>query len=548
MRHHLERLSFPNFDGHPNVFFIGDVESFESQIKLRWKIKTRNMSSSKKKKKRKDSLKPSAAPIKVAAKSEKINVFAMMLGIVTSLVLIFVLTSEPVKTDAEQEKIAARKLERAKARQASIDETLIELRSLKTTNGDGVVEQVDICSRRIELANQLVERVPNDQSIRKEAVSEFLLANVKLYGLDFQSSELVIEGVGDKLEQAYRPYLDDESDSVRRNARVALLTHQTFETIKKSESDPESLVSLYSDTIERFPRDSYVASMVESHIVVLLGANREYTASLFEQLRQRYPIGSLDPVFEDRFQNVADRLQLREADFDRKLADRWANGADGRAELVATSGRLLSRGGVGIHLVTRINSLGQWLERNAFYEQAVEVYRQIGDSVKDGSVLQRHRQMADQISRSGLIRCSLDTTQIDYRGIDYSDRELVDEELKENVVIVVFWSESSPDSIVYLKALSESGKTLGNKTLSILAVCLDDDVPMNSPVLENKSPIVRIVMSEHEGQKNSLLQQCPPGNLPHVMLVGFDGIVDDVNTEPMQVRNRALHLLINRNK
>lgn len=506
------------------------------------------MSSSQQKKKRKDSLKPSTAPIQVAAKSDEINIVAMMLGIITSLLLIFVITSEPVKTDVDQVAVRQRAAERAKAREASIDETLIELRGLKATEGEGVVEQVDICSRRIELAEQLVRRVPDDETIREEAVSEFLLANVKLYGLDFQNSELVIDEISEKLQRAYRPYLEDENNSVQRNARIALLTHQTFESIKNEEGEPESLVSLYADTIDRFPQDSYVASMIESHIVVLLGANWKFAAALFDRLRQRFPIGALKPVFEDRFQNVADQLQLREADFDRKFADRWANGADGRAELVATSGRLLSREGVGIHLVMRLNLLGQWLERNAFYEQASEVYQQIAKSAAVGSVLARYRDRAMQVSRSGLVRCSLDNSKIDYRGVDLSGFELLDEQLKENVVIVVFWSASSADSVGYLQALSESGKTLGNKALSILAVCLDKEVPMDSPVLAGKSPIVRIVMSQFEDGQNSLLEQCPPELLPHVMLVGFDGVVDDVNIEPMEVRNRALHLLINRNK
>jgi thiol-disulfide isomerase/thioredoxin len=192
--------------------------------------------------------------------------------------------------------------------------------------------------------------------------------------------------------------------------------------------------------------------------------------------------------------------------------------------------------------------LGQWLERNAHYDAAIEVFEEIKLAGEQGSVLERFQDRAVRVGKSGLLRCRLDGEKVSYIGVDFSGSELDQDKLNKKVVIVVFWSASSPDSVEYVKAINESGKTLGNKPIVVLAVCVDEDIPMDSPVLEGKSRAVRVVPAAYRGGFNSLLQRCPPVMLPHVMLIGFDGVVSDVNIEPMEVRDKALSLLLNRNR
>ena len=61
--------------------------------------------------------------------------------------------------------------------------------------------------------------------------------------------------------------------------------------------------------------------------------------------------------------------------------------------------------------------------------------------------------------------------------------------------------------------------------------------------------MIRIIEPKFESGRNSLLEQCPPGLLPHVMLIDFGGKVDDINAgNPAEVKNEALALLMNRGR
>jgi hypothetical protein len=483
----------------------------------------------------------------VTDKDGKTNLVALVLGMVTSMVLLFGIFSDRVENKGYDAKQQMRNEQLRKEKKAdSLEELLIKLTELGTKKNATFTIATDTCRKRIAISKEILSRGPADENMRQRAVCEGILAHVKLYGLDF-TEDMRIENIGETLESAYKPYLDDDNPEVYENARVALLTHLSFEHIKAGRDDVSELVDLFSDTINRFPQSEFVASMIEAHLFVLIERDSRYANKLFSKLREKNPAGALDDAMETGMRNVADRLLLQAENFNHKYSDRWANGVAGRRELVKTSDRLLNQRGGGLLLLRRLSKLSEWFERNEFFEEAKAIYDGFSAAADQGNIVADHRAVAKRLGLAGLKRIGLNGQTISYRGVDEAGKQLDDAELKAKVVIVLFWSIRSEESIRYLVELNATANSFGNKPVSILAVCVDEELATVAKQMR-KSPLVRIVEPNFLSGKNSLIEQCPPGNLPHVMLVAPGGVVADVNADPLQIESEAVQILRNRNR
>ena len=170
-------------------------------------------------------------------------------------------------------------------------------------------------------------------------------------------------------------------------------------------------------------------------------------------------------------------------------------------------------------------------------------------STTRGTLIREFRDDAKRFAEEGLARLALSGTTIEYQGEDSAGKQLIDADSKQKIGVVVFWSAKSVPSIRYLAELNSSARALNRKPICIYAVCTDPELPAEINVTMRTSPMIRIIKSKYKDGKNSLLEQCPPGTLPHVMLVDFGGEVHDINAaSPGQVKNEALNLLINRNR
>jgi hypothetical protein len=207
----------------------------------------------------------------------------------------------------------------------------------------------------------------------------------------------------------------------------------------------------------------------------------------------------------------------------------------------------LNQRGGGLLLLRRLSKLSEWFERNEFFEEAKAIYDGFSAAADQGNIVADHRAVAKRLGLAGLKRIGLNGQTISYRGVDEAGKQLDDAELKAKVVIVLFWSIRSEESIRYLVELNATANSFGNKPVSILAVCVDEELATVAKQMR-KSPLVRIVEPNFLSGKNSLIEQCPPGNLPHVMLVAPGGVVADVNADPLQIESEAVQILRNRNR
>lgn len=482
------------------------------------------------------------------------DLLAVVLGMVSAFILIFGVfglgSEEVVNKSYDRKQDLLRQKEIDSKRAATPGELAIQLADLAVSKSSNLVETLETCRSRIRVSNEIMKRGPKDAALRQLAITEGILAKVKLYGLDFMHN-LSLEAEEINLEPAYTPYLNDEDPKVLRVASVARLTHRSFEKLKSGDKEVDDLVDLIDETMKRFSEDDAsdesVASRIQAHLLVIVEKDTDYARLLFAKLRQRNPIGSLSPNMEQKLGNIADRLLLKSENFDRKFADRWANGRAGREDLADSITRLLENDGVGLVLVQRVLAVGHWFERNDFSDRAKDVYDALIASSANGNVAEQYRDDARQYATDGLTRLALKGKTIVYRGKDSAGKILDDAKLKEKIGIVVYWSMKSPASRKYLADLNASARALNNKPILIYAVCVDPQLPPDINIVMRKSPMIRIIDPIFESGKNSLLEQCPPGLLPHVMLVDFGGRVHDVNaSDPPKVKNEALRLLMER--
>ena len=472
---------------------------------------------------------------------------ALVLGMVTTLVLLFGIFSDRVQNEKYDAKRELRQEEDRKAKKAdSLEELLIKLTKLGSKKNTTFNVATETCRQRIAISEEILSRGPTDENMRQRAVCEGILATKKLYGLDFTEG-MNIEGVSETLEAAYKPYLDDSNPRVYEVARMAMLSHRSFEHLKQGGEDVSGLMDLFADTVGRFPQSKDVASMIDAHMVVLIDRDTRYASKLFAGLRKRHPAGSLDSQMENGMRNVADRLTLKKENFNRKFSDRWANGVAGRRELVKTADRLLKEPDGGLLLLRRLSTLAEWFERNEFFDEANSIYDGFVLAADRGTVVADHQAASKQFGVAGRKRIGLVGQSISYSGIDSTGEPLDDADLKKKIVIVLYWSIHSDESIRYLVELNGKANIFGNKPVSILAVCVDEELATVAKQMR-KAAIVRILEPNFMSGKNSLIEQCPTGNLPHVMLVGLDGVVKDVNADPLQIENKTMKLLRERNR
>ena len=512
---------------------------------------SKSRSSRSKKKRSKSSPRPGdLKPTEDSPKDGRTDLLAMILGMVTTIVMVFGVFgfgSEQVVNEKYEREQDRRQQELIDAKKAStLDELFIELADLGVAKTSNLPDMIRVSNSAVNISKEILERGPTSEAMRELAVTEGMLAQVKLYGLDLVNG-LDLVDVGSQLEAAYTPYLEDKNKKIYSTSRVARLTHQSFEALKAGTGEVGELVQLFEDTMNRFPDDEHVATMIEAHLFVLVEREPQYAQTLFWKLREKNPSGAVSETMERKMLNVADRLLLNAEGFKQKFADRWANGKKGRTELTETVVRLLSNKNVGLYLVQRALAVGQWFERNDFTPQANEVYGALITSANNGNVAEVYRPDTIKYAEDGMTRLALKGTIIEYYGNDSAGKPLDDAKLKKKIGIVVFWSKSSQASIQYLAEMNASARVLSNKPIVILAVCTDEKLPIDINVSMRKHPMIRIVDPIFESGKNSLLEKCPPGLLPHVMLVDFGGKVHDINgATPGEIKNEAMALLMNR--
>ena len=181
--------------------------------------KSRSSRSSRSKKKgSKSSPRPGdLKPTETSANDGRTNLLAMVLGMITTFVMVFGVFgfgSEPVVNEKYNREQDRRKQELMDAKKAAtLDELFIELADLGGRASNNLADMIRVSNSAVSISDEILERGPTSESMRELAVTEGMLARVKLYGLDMVNG-LDLNEVGPELEAAYKPYLDDKNRKI----------------------------------------------------------------------------------------------------------------------------------------------------------------------------------------------------------------------------------------------------------------------------------------------------------------------------------------------
>lgn len=481
-----------------------------------------------------------------------LNFSAMIAGMVSSFVLFFGVlglgAEAPPLPETNPTVISRERLRNEVKRKDSIRENMNLLADLKGTRTNSIDAQMSLIEERIKVSKRIVELKPTDEGDRQVGVSGYIVSHLQLLGLDFQF-ELGIPKVLEKLKQAYEPYLEDPNPKIAVDAQIAELTYLSVKKIRGEEKESiDGIVEQFSRLMNSYPDDKFVTSKIELHLQMLIKHDQDYGRRVFEAIREKV-LESSDSM-AGRFQGVSDFALLIEKDFENHFEDRNARRERGRLQLIETCETLLASPGIGIAIVEKVAIVGNWLEQTRRYEEALRIYDALQASVDQGNLVEDVRQRATKLSNSGKKRCGLEGTIVSFRGADWLGQPLNEDDLKERVVAVVFWSKSHPASLRFLDQLSASSRILGNKPLVILAVCRDEYIDSSLPIFEKKSSLIRIVKHlDADGNPNSIHELCPVDFWPHLMLIGFGAEVRNANFEPdvNKLRDEILRLVVEEN-
>ena len=170
---------------------------------------SKSRSSRSKKKRSKSSPRPGdLKPTDDSPKDGRTDLLAMILGMVTTIVMVFGVFgfgSEQVVNEKYEREQDRRQQEIIDAKKAStLDELFIELADLGVAKTSNLPDMIRVSNSAVNISKEILERGPTSEAMRELAVTEGMLAQVKLYGLDLVNG-LDLVDVGSQLEAATHP-------------------------------------------------------------------------------------------------------------------------------------------------------------------------------------------------------------------------------------------------------------------------------------------------------------------------------------------------------
>ena len=480
------------------------------------------------------------------------------MGMITSIVLIFGVfglgdDGEAVRRQAElqerelQEKdrqLRGRTTERSLA-ELTVDELAGRLVDAGKATPDQLPMRVQVATKRASIAEELLTRELSPK-IHELAATEKIRAIMQLYGFDYMTP-LKIDGVADRLSAAFQPNLEDSNPEIAKVAWLARLTHTAVEQINQGDTEStEEVAKVFMELVKRFPDDALVNSLIKDHFILISSRSPEFSERLVTELTDRLEQGGLmNQRVEQTLQNAADKVLVLNSRYEDAYSRRWDYGGSGQQELAKATADLLKVPKMGKVLVMRVAKTANWFEQQDSFEAAKGIYDDLVTAVNEERVIEADRNYAKLTAAAGLQRQSMVGQKVEISGEDSNGLAVLPDDYRGRVLGIVYWSARNAASVKALNEIDRQARSLTNKDVSILAICMDQELNRQLPIFVNHSPVLKIFPHiQSDGTVNNLLNKIPPSYVPQVVLVDTKGVVRNINVEPGELNNRALLLLL----
>ena len=344
-----------------------------------------------------------------------------------------------------------------------------------------------------------------------------------------------VPDVAESLTNVSKKYRDSSDQDIKKLARLSLYKVNAFEIVRNNNKphaqEVETLAEDTSQLLTDFSDDDTVLATVATIFrYYLRRVDSKVMSEIVESLAAR-KVESESPKVMRLITDLVDEAVMANAKYSQLFENRWSDGVDGQRELLETSIELTSEPNSGIMLVKKVDAVAHWFEQEDQYDEAVEIYEAIlksADTYRNQQVTAAAKKRAeDGIKRSKLVGEKIDLSGLLSDGKEYSSKEL-----KDKVVLIVFWSALNPESKTVVLELSKSSKDFQERGIQMLAVNIDPNLAKKAmeKVTKLAPPGVKFLFGKTDGDySNNILQQCPSEIVPRILLVNQDGEVDDIN-------------------
>ena len=326
------------------------------------------------------------------------------------------------------------------------------------------------------------------------------------------------------------------------NPNWSYLRSRRLKSCKNQElGDIASIVDRSTALLNSYPENEYVLSTIDLMIQSLSSYDKNFGTEMMREMISRQT--NLSHNLLKRFiQSLIDELKLNESDYLNLFENRWINGESGRQKLFETTLQLATDPEGGQLILEHVESVLNWLEQNDDFDQCKQVFQAILDSA-DNREVETTRLAARQLAEHGLTRINLLGKKLEFNGNLISGGALDQADLRDKIVIVLFWSAEEPESFGQIRKFHAVSLELRGPRVRVLAVCTDDQLDGKLVLHSKQIPDFQIVTNRVGNRvENWIADQYPVDRVPHAMIVNRLGKVADINV-PMDELRTTTELL-----
>ena len=389
--------------------------------------------------------------------------------------------------------------------------------------------KMELRRKIFECAQLLTEVADNDES-RDNAAVQMMAAAQGISALQLGNPKIFDPSTIGELENTktlkslvkkYKSHPNPKVVQQAYSGRLLISVYEYTSHLRDRTADKESTAkheviakTVFLETLEKYPEDLKILRPLKVSFQHLANKAPEMAQDLASTAFAKH--SNSGPVLTQKYvRGLMDLMKLKAIDYEGLIRNRSFSNR-GSQPLKDASLALLNDPEIGRTIQRQLISTSSWYESRSNLDSAREIYSAMVENspnIKDEDV----RKVLANIGKNGLLRLDLVGQPLTFSLTSTSGRKLDNEELKDKIVLLAFWSENSTNSIDMLK-------TLYNTKANIPA----DVVILPISTLQVKNEETLKLMEFYNdwdfviGEDNDILKDFPLNFIPNIAVLDKD--------------------------
>jgi Na+-transporting methylmalonyl-CoA/oxaloacetate decarboxylase gamma subunit len=482
---------------------------------------------------------------------------AMLLGMVISMMMLFLLWSyigsrgavarsfNPENAQMASEAISSMDSESFSRliETRDIDKLSLVLEGLEGQVNDGDADQqFRTHCRRVDAANKML-RLPLSDSQKRLAITSKIQGSALAYELNMVH-KLNQPNLGQDLKQTASEYKKHSDPIIAKSACLELFRLDAMELTKTKDYLPstKALVGQLSVLMKMHPDDDQLFALVRRIAnYYLLSYDKKLGVQFISEIQE---LGrETDSNKTSQFlEDIAEGVILAETRFQQLFENRLVQGAMGQEQLFKTSLKLVANRKIGQSVLSKVEKAAHWFEANGQIERANSIYEAIRKSCRfyDTPELRSH---AQTIAIDGVYRVNSIGKTFRFEGFELNENPIDPKQFEGKVALICFWSNQDEESISILKELHNQTSDWTSDEIEVVAYCIDETITPQTLARSMQMERFQFVARDPFTKKSPMLEQSPSPRVPRIVLVNSEGKITRTGGADLDVKTHAELLL-----